>query len=532
MKRRDFLQYLSTATLLSSLPGCNLGVVPKKISGSIVGANHQFGHLIRQAVSIPVHETIDKEVIIIGGGVSGLTAARELHRVGINNFALLEMHHTVGGNAVGGENKVSAFPWGAHYLPIPNLNQSELIQFLEEVGVISHWENNVPYFNDDYLCYEPEERLFIRNHWQEGLIPDFGLADKDRQEIGRFLDLMHQFKEKTGTDGKPQFTIPIAHCSQDETFEALNGQSFAEYVNQNNFQSPYLLWYLNYCCRDDYGTTLSETSAWAGIHYFASRKGKAVNASDIDVLTWPEGNYWLIKQLSKTVVNHIISDQLVFKVKPHQDGVSVFSVNASTHTVTEYRSKKVILCTPQFINSCILEGFPYFSLNHVLDYAPWMVANITLKSFPQKNGQELSWDNVIYQGYSLGYVNANHQTIKTVQDKLVFTFYQPLTEQDPKTERTFALEKSHDDWVKHIINELEIPHPGIAEYIENIDIWLWGHAMVRPKCGVINHPELRQLTKYPDDRLYFAHSDMSGISIFEEAFYHGTRAAKQLIASL
>jgi hypothetical protein len=36
---------------------------------------------------------------------------------------------------------------------------------------------------------------------------------------------------------------------------------------------PHLRWYLDYCCRDDYGAGIATVSAWAGIHYFASRHG-------------------------------------------------------------------------------------------------------------------------------------------------------------------------------------------------------------------------------------------------------------------
>ncbi len=532
MKRRDFLQYFSAAALLSTIPGCEFNAEERnEITGAILGANHQHGHLLRQAISQAVDSVIHQEVIIVGGGVSGLTAAHHLKKAGYNEFSLLEFHNEAGGNALGGKNATSTFPWGAHYLPIPNTDQPELIQFLEETGVITHWEDQLPYFNDDYLCFEPEERLFIKNHWQDGLIPDFGLDVNDRKEIQRFLKLMARFKESVGTDGKPLFTIPIANSSTDSTFDKLNSQSFAEYLKENDFHSPYLNWYLNYCCRDDYGTTLTETSAWAGIHYFASRKGKAINAADDDVLTWPEGNFWLTNQLKKTFDEHIKTDQLVFQIKPAEQGVSLLAMDIHTKKVNEYRCKKAVICTPQFINKHIIREFPYPDLDLVLDYAPWMVANITIKDFPQQNGQTLSWDNVIYQGYSLGYVNANHQMVTQHLERRVLTFYQPLTKQDAKAERTAALEKDHSAWVKHILNELEPPHPGISRYIENIDVWMWGHAMARPKKGVINHPALKSLINFTDNRLFFAHSDLSGISIFEEAFYHGTRVAKQILAT-
>ena len=37
--------------------------------------------------------------------------------------------------------------------------------------------------------------------------------------------------------------------------------------------APALRWYIDYCCRDDYGAGAAQVSAWAGLHYFASRHG-------------------------------------------------------------------------------------------------------------------------------------------------------------------------------------------------------------------------------------------------------------------
>jgi hypothetical protein len=39
-----------------------------------------------------------------------------------------------------------------------------------------------------------------------------------------------------------------------------------------------------------------------------------------------------------------------------------------------------------------------------------------------------------------------------------------------------------------------------------------------------------QESGYP--HIFFAHSDLSGISIFEEAFYHGNRAAQAVLAAI
>ena len=70
----------------------------------------------------------------------------------------------------------------------------------------------------------------------------------------------------------------------------------------SSFDDPLLRWYLDYACRDDYGAGLDEVSAWAGLHYFASRHGFQAPGDDSDerepVFTWPEGNAWLVERLA------------------------------------------------------------------------------------------------------------------------------------------------------------------------------------------------------------------------------------------
>jgi predicted NAD/FAD-dependent oxidoreductase len=125
--------------------------------------------------------------VIVGGGVSGLSAARWLKNEGVDNFVILDLEKTMGGNAVNGKNDVSSFPWGAHYIPTPNNNLTEYLSFLEESKVITGYdEAGLPVYNDYYLCSDPQERLYINGEWQDGLIPHAGVPDKDKQQIKVF----------------------------------------------------------------------------------------------------------------------------------------------------------------------------------------------------------------------------------------------------------------------------------------------------------------------------------------------------------
>jgi hypothetical protein len=58
-----------------------------------------------------------------------------------------------------------------------------------------------------------------------------------------------------------------------------------------------------------------------------------------------------------------------------------------------------------------------------------------------------------------------------------------------------------------------------------VDITVRGHGMAIPGCGSLANPGLAAL-QAADGRLLFAHADLSGYSVFEEASWWGERAAR------
>ena len=59
-----------------------------------------------------------------------------LRRAGRDRIRVFELQNEVGGNAASGRNRVSAHPWGAHYLPLPPESLDDLIRFLTECGAL------------------------------------------------------------------------------------------------------------------------------------------------------------------------------------------------------------------------------------------------------------------------------------------------------------------------------------------------------------------------------------------------------------
>src|SRR5262249_53773156 len=112
-------------------------------------------------------------------------------------------------------------------------------------------------------------------------------------------------------------------------------------------------------------------------------------------------------------------------------------------------------------------------------YAPWMVANLTLRGFPkERTGAPISWDNVIYDSDSLGSVVATHQSLSTPLEGTVFTYYQPLAGSSPDAERRRLLATSWSTWAESILRDLSKPHPEIRQLVSRLDVFRWGHAMV------------------------------------------------------
>ncbi|MGE8422655.1 MAG: FAD-dependent oxidoreductase, partial [Sphingobacterium siyangense] len=105
----------------------------------LTGTNHILGHRLRFPDFPASTEVIEVPILIVGGGIAGLSAAYRLQQKGYSDFILLDLEDEVGGNARNGQNAHSAYPLGAHYLPIPNASNRELLQFLEESGIIKEW---------------------------------------------------------------------------------------------------------------------------------------------------------------------------------------------------------------------------------------------------------------------------------------------------------------------------------------------------------------------------------------------------------
>ncbi|MEJ8845290.1 NAD(P)-binding protein [Variovorax rhizosphaerae] len=522
MRRRTFLGAGAGALALG---GCEAR--EGEIEGGFTGIDVVRGHALRDGGlrgAAPSKTRITR-VVIAGGGVAGLAAARALRLSGIEDFELLELEDTAGGNSRGGAVGGIACPLGAHYLPVPGDEAHEVQDLLEELGlrqrVAGRWQ-----YDERHLCHSPQERIFIEGEWQDGLLPmQFAGASALAQ-----YRLFGQRVEALRTGAR--FVIPTLRAPLAPALLALDAVPFAAWLDREGFDEPHLRWYLDYCCRDDYGAGAAHVSAWAGIHYFASRHGFHAPGDDSAerdaVLTWPEGNGWLTRRIAQPLGDRIRGGHVVTRIAEMRSGVEVDAYDAATQSMVRWRAERCIVALPVFVAARIVENPPEVLRNaaaHVR-YAPWLVANLHLRApLTDRPGAAPSWDNVVYGSRGLGYVDARHQSLDPTPGPTVLSWYRPLgpSSYDTSDGRRLLLDRPWTAWRDELVAELSAPHADLRAKATRIDITRYGHAMAMPMPGLLSQVGSHRQAKgkVVAGRLSFAHADWSGYSIFEEAFTRG-----------
>jgi monoamine oxidase len=531
----DAVDRARRALLLSgvALPFAACSPTELRYDGQWLGASHERGHAMRDRKSgaMPSPSVERKaSVVIIGAGIAGLACARALARQGIDDVQLLDLEDSPGGNSRGHRMGGMACPLGAHYLPVPGVAASEVAELLDDLGV-RHMVNGQPVYDERHLCHSPQERLFIDGHWRDGLLPPVdALPASERAttlaHYRRFADLVTELARDQA------FTIPTWRSRWTAQHDALDAQTFAHWLDAQQLTAPALRWYLDYCCRDDYGGGAAEVSAWAGLHYFASRHGFHAPGAEHEerdgILTWPEGNAWLMQRIAAPLADRIHTGRVAMRVTPQRESVNVDVWDAKSSAGERWTARHVVLAVPLFIAACIVES-PPAALTAVaarMRYAPWLVANLHLaQALDDRPGAAPSWDNVLYGSPSLGYVDAMHQSTQPYADATVLTSYWSWGS-DPAHRRAL-LETAWADRSAQVVAELAKAHPDLPGKLRRVDLMRYGHAMSIPVPGLRSDAALRALQS-PAGRLSFAHADLSGYSVFEEAFFHGVRAAQNI----
>lgn len=535
LDRRGALRALAAVAGAPWTAGCIRGDAPP-LEGGWAGPDPQRAHRLRDArpaASPGTPEVRRTTVAIVGCGIAGLATARRLQQAGVDDYRIFELDDQAGGNSRGHWLRGLACPLGAHYLPTPGAHAHEVAELLEDLGVCRQRSGRTVY-DERYLCHSPQERLFIDGHWQEGLLPVAGQPAAVIAQYRRLEALVAQATREAG------FAIPTARAGWNPALQALDAQTFAAWLDGHGLDAAPLRWYLDYCCRDEYGAGIAQVSAWAGLHYFGSRHGFHAPGSDAEereqVLTWPQGNGWLVERLLAPHLNRLARGRLVRRVQSRRHEATI-DVQAADGPPERWVARHVVLAVPLFVAARLADPLPDALRQAAasMAYAPWLVTNLWLDRPPlDRFGPAPSWDNVPYGSQGLGYVDASHQRLDHAVGPRVFTHYWALGSGDAATvaaHRRQLLERPWQAWAESVLADLSPAHPDLRERVRHVALARYGHAMSIPRPGLRGSPALAALQR-PLGRLHLAHADLSGYSVFEEAWHWGWQAGRDVVHAL
>ena len=267
------------------------------------------------------------------------------------------------------------------------------------------------------------------------------------------------------------------------------------------------------------------------------------------MLTWPEGLAHLSQRLRERsglqplaalpdaetlhFAHPVAINASAVRIRERDAHVEVLLRDNGSGALSLLRARQVISAMPLMVAARVVENAARYGLLAGRgDYAPWLVSNFVLHRFPAEGaGETLAWDNVIHGSGGLGYVASSNQLIRVAKPaRTVFTAYTALNQGDPAAVRAWLLDAPDAELLAFAAQDL------VAAYgrrfwraVDAVDIGIRAHAMRIPRPGYLDDAQLAAVRAHRS-RLHFAHSDLSGYSVFEEAAFWGGEAARRVLA--
>ena len=139
---------------------------------------------------------------------------------------------------------------------------------------------------------------------------------------------------------------------------------------------------------------------------------------------------------------------------------------------------------------------------------------------------------MVYGSRSLGYVVATHQLIRAaLPERTVFTTYHAFADAAPDATLPWLAAASADALFEQATADLYAVYgPRLRRHMLAARLTVRAHAMASPQPGFLANPGLAAL-RAADGPILFAHADLSGLSLFEEAAWWGDVAAQRVLAA-
>jgi protoporphyrinogen oxidase len=468
--RRDFIKFVIAGSVAGGCPIdlSQLSAQTENPKSPVVeGEDNRICHQVRDGKVFsrpPVSARHD--VVIVGGGISGLAAAYRLPSL---DFLLLEKEPHWGGNAYLMEFEGTPYATGSAFLA----KSEPAYGFAREIGL-----EPLPINDSDSTILKGE---WVPDTWRSGLdkLP-YPVAVREAFKKCRKELLAIDFEKREEELGRVPFS------------DLLKG--YPDEIKQ---------WWDNYG-PSNWGAASEETAASVALDDFREMAGENGN----DYYTWPGGLGAVTKRLSEMLQQKFSSQMRLgattVAVVPAKDEVRVtYMEGAELKTVA---AKAVIMATPKFITRRLVDGLPAKQSEAMrqIRYIPYAVVNLIFDKPVFNKGYDTWCPGNRFSDFIVAdWVVRNQPGYK--QKYNILSCYTPLREE----ERGLLLtEASARQVAAKVLHDFQQLFPGSNVDPLEVHLYRRGHPLYMSTPGLF--PEVQPLVRQPMDRIFFANTDSQG----------------------
>jgi len=467
--RRDFIKYVVTGSIAAGCPIdrallANPGAAPAPV---VEGEHFAVCHQVRDGHSFPKPDATRKvDIVIVGGGVAGLSAAYFLRG---KDWLLLEKEEHFGGNAYEEEYEGQIFGTGAAY----GYRGDAGDQLAKAIGL------DLPLVNmPDPLI---DNGRYTPDIWRTG-INDLPYSKEVIASFKKYRDdiMKIDFKKNAGE---------------------LDTQPFTKYLES---YAPEIKRLWDAYGPSNWGAVSDDTSALIGI----ADSQYLIQGLDDQRVILPGGlgciTHRLVEVLKPGYGERMLSDATAIAVVPDKDDVRVSYVQGDK--ITTIAAKVVLMCTPKFITSRIVADLPNEQKHAMrkMRYAPYPMINIIFDKAVYRKGYDNWCPGKTFTDFIVAdWTIRNNPGYKPKYN--ILTFYTPLREYERST---LLSEESCKTLAGKVLKDFQGLLPEFNVDPVEVRLYRRGHPMFMavPEQYTRN----RTIASRPMDRIFFGNSDSGG----------------------
>jgi protoporphyrinogen oxidase len=495
--RRDFIKFVVAGAVTAGCPidlslvAAQTGDSKRSHAADVEGEDNRICHQVRDGkIFTRPRASARHDVVIVGGGVSGLTAAYRLqHR----DFLLLEKEPHWGGNAYAIEYEGSTYATGSAFLA----KDENAYHFSKEIGL-------------EPLAVNSPDASIIRGElvpdtWGEGL-----------NQLPYPLPVRESFKK---------FKKEMLAIDVDKRSRELDNRPFSNFMKGHPEEIKQ--WWDNYG-PSNWGATSEETAA--GLAVLALQEMVEESHTD-DRYTWPGGLGAITKKLADILQpkygDRMQTGATTVAVVSEKEEVQVTYVRGGE--LKTVAAKAVIMATPKFITRRIVDGLPdkQSEAMHQIRYIPYPVVILIFDKPVFNHGYDTWCPGNTFTDFVVADWVIQKQA--GYQQKFnILSCYTPMKEED----RGYLLnEIGARKIAANVLSDFQKLMPALNIDPVEVHIYRRGHPLYMSTPGL--YTQVQPLARHPMDRVFFANTDSEGPeSTTNEGIKAAQRAVKEVEARL